>query len=694
MPAHIHAFPVSATNIKLKDSKGETYPITLDTDTFNRTGEDGDIPILPLNGGDEFSTDILGGSWHKGWDNNIDTFTASIDSGILRLTGVANQPIPLLDELELTVSMESPIDDTGTVNRDIRLWFYLTQDKTENDPSTDDNRLDIQLYVNDTGIIYLIEKKVGGAATETLASGYDYTMDTTHSTGDLEATIWRLVFNGKPGTTGATMSVYLKQSDTLANAESATEHEVTGSPFDVSDLEFNIGYPAYRINTKNATYFGTAYDSANRAASGYLRVTYPTQFKTCYDFTPSDYGKADVCLFDGDPDSGGVRVYDKDHTFTDDAYLQNGLIRIQIDTAVQYGLKLYGYIGGSWIQPMNAIRPRLDDSGVNISYPELLSIETDPSNPESITLKVRLRDSATLDLNYYADYEITLKRGSYSMEMECIGVVPTQDVRFGYFNTPTLRFGYAGDDEIGDDDINESGINTTLSDNFMIAFDDEGDAVLAGYTVNKKPTGTARFWANDGGELFFDNVDQADLLSTKFWLYIVPFNDVANLFVEAEDATLGGGASVVVDAAASDGQAVKIDQTVNRFCRYDITAGTTLPAGRYLAVYRARQVDVEDAKIYAFNITDSEYRNKEGTMVKIILTGSYSYYRVFFDIFDEDVSGGDTIALFFEKDDADTDEIRIDYFLIIPLSDGMNLPLDLAHNPLRSITQHPRLCVR
>ena len=120
------AFPIGATTQELVDKKGTTYDVS--SHTVTRTGEDGAIPILHMNVGDSFNGEILEGAWRKGWDSDIDTFTASIDSGILRLTGVAkvagtsgqgwinsHQPVPLLDELELTVSMELPVDDTGAV---------------------------------------------------------------------------------------------------------------------------------------------------------------------------------------------------------------------------------------------------------------------------------------------------------------------------------------------------------------------------------------------------------------------------------------------------------------------------------------------------------------------------------------------------------------------------------------------------
>jgi len=205
-------------------------------------------------------------------------------------------PVPLLDELEYTVSMEVPVDITA-VSRGIRIAHLIKQDKNELQPDTDNNFLHFRTYVDDSGLILQIYKEVNGDNT-LLASGYDYTMDTTAGVGNLEATIWRWVFNGKPGTPDATMSVYLKQSDTLVNAESATENEVTGSPFDLSDLAFSVGYPSYQIYTRNTTYFGSTYDSANRCASTYLRVKYPSSFALNYDFVPASYGLGEVELFD------------------------------------------------------------------------------------------------------------------------------------------------------------------------------------------------------------------------------------------------------------------------------------------------------------------------------------------------------------------------------------------------------------
>ena len=559
MPAHMMGLPVSATAPKIV-YKSEDYSLLLDTDTFDRAGEDGDIPIIPLCGGDKFVGEALEGEWRKGWSANISTFTATIDSGILHMTGVAkvagtsgwgcingHHPIPMLDELEVTVSMEVPVDDTGiTANRDIEFEFYIKQDKDETDPFGDDNYLVVYTNVSDLGLRLYIKKKVGGVLS-TIASGQDYTMAGDRGVGDLEATIWRLIPNGKPGTVGATLSVYLRQSDTLANAETATEHEVTGSPFDISDLAFNVGYPCYAIWTENTTYFGTAYDSADRAASGYLRVKYPPSFRTPYDFVDANYGEGSVELWDGDPAvAASSRVYDEDHPFTNDPYLQNGLLRLHIDGGVQYGLKLYGYYGAAWGMPADQIRFYLPDDAKALEHPFLEKVVQ--VTTEKIIVDVKMCDDNTNDDDYFLKIRLTLTRGSRVLKMTMRETYPVQTLRVWYYDSTVIRFGYVGDDEIGDDDMATDGENSTLTDNFLVALDDAGETCLSGMFTDEKPTAApAEFQAIDGGDLKLYDIAAGDVLTTTIWFYITPFSLVANLFEEAEDATISAAARSYLD---------------------------------------------------------------------------------------------------------------------------------------------------
>jgi len=708
VPAHVVAFPVSASAINLVDGDGEKYSVTLDTDTFDRAGEDGDIPVLPLNGGDEFVGEALEGQWHKGWDANIDTFTATIDSGTLRLTGVAkvagtggngwinsHHPAPLLDGLEYTVSLEVPVDDTGgTANRDIKLAHFIKQDKDELQPDSDNNYLQIEVDVDENGLTMYLRKEVNGVNT-TLDSGYDYTMDGTRSTGNLEATIWRLVFNGKPGTAGATLSVYLKQSDSLANAETATEHELDGSPYDISDLAFVIGYPSYRIYTENATYFGATYDSANRAASTYLRVNYDNSpFKIHYDFTPADYGEGDVELWDGDPDSGGVRVYDEDHEFANDPYLQNGLVRVHIDEGVQFGPKLFYWTGVAWNQPFTLIYPNMNTDNKTAWFLFLKQIKS--ISPEKVSISVRMEDTAVEDSDFYVDMEITLERGKYYLKFGFESVHPSQEITFVFKDSARDRFGYVCDNAIGDVDLLLSATNTTLTDNFLLMFDDMGSTVIGTMWINEKPDGVNKsFITFKGADLSIKSIAIVDQASTEVYLGFVPFSLVANLFEEAEDATLGGGATAAADAGASGGQAALLDAQ-NELVYYDITAGTDLPAGNYLVVWRARDTNqvAGDFSTIVVNTTDGANRNEYNATTSFTVTASYAYYSTFFFITDADVTGIDNIRIRVIKSQAGANNIYVDYFLIVPIGNGMNWSQDLAHSALRGVTQLPRLCER
>jgi len=708
MPAHMVGLPVSATNLSIS-REGESYPLLLDTDTFDRAGEDGDIPVLPLNGGDEFVGEALEGQWHKGLDANIDTFTATINSGVLRLTGVAkvagtagigwinsHHPIPMLDGLELTVSMEVPVDDTGiTANRDIVYGFFLKQDKNEVVPTNDNNYINIRTLVNENGLILYLRKRVNGIVT-TLDSGYDYTMDGTQSTGNLEATIWRLVFNGKPGTPGATLSVYLKQSDTLANAETATENELDGSPYDISDLAFVIGYPSYRIYTQNTTYFGATYDSANRAASTYLRVNYDNSpFKVHYDFTPADYGEGDVMLFDGDPDSGGVRVYDEDHEFANDVYLQNGLIRLHLNEAVVFGCLFELYTGAAYTEAIDHHGYALQTSAKNLSYPHLVNVVY--LSPEKIVLSIKLTDTASNDDDYYIIETVTLVRGAYYFKASPQQAYPLETTYLIHYNSPTPRFGYVGDNGIGDTDLAITGNNATLTDNFLIAFDDvDANNKLISLSTDKEPDDApTRFQAFQGGSLYIQNYVPQTLLSTDFFLGFSQFSNVSNLFEEAEDGVLEGGASSDADAGASGGAAAKYDAQSERSI-HRLTAGTDLPAGRYLAVFRMRDTNqvADDVGLRAWNQTDNEYRNREGKTKTITVTATYAYYGLIFDITDADATGTDLIKIYSQKNLADANTVYEDYILIIPIGNGMNWSQDLAHSALRGVTQLPRLCER
>jgi hypothetical protein len=292
MPAYELAFPVGAYNLKIKKDTYE-YPVLAGTDTFTRTGLDGAEIILPLNGGDEFIGEVLEGQWlPKGWDANISTFIALITGGDLNLGGVAavagtagngwvngNNPVVLMDEAELTFEMEVPVSDTGAAaDRDIYFDFLLTKNKMTAQPSTDTDLVLFEVYVDENGLLLNIVKRVDSAWT-TIFDGSTYDDASVIDPAANRFVIWRVVFHeADEDNDYRHMHVYLKQAASRADAETADENELSTSPYDISDWRFTVAYPAWLIYTMNATYFG----SGNRAASDYLRVSYP-DYERRYD---------------------------------------------------------------------------------------------------------------------------------------------------------------------------------------------------------------------------------------------------------------------------------------------------------------------------------------------------------------------------------------------------------------------------
>lgn len=132
------------------------------------------------------------------------------------------------------------------------------------------------------------------------------------------------------------------------------------------------------------------------------------------------------------------------------------------------------------------------------------------------------------------------------------------------------------------------------------------------------------------------------------------------------------------------------------YVQYDLTAGTDIQMGRYLAVIRARDTNQipNDLAFYVENTTDSSYRNEENEEVTLTLTSSYAYYNLVFDVTDADVDGGDTIRIGCYKSTGWINEIYVDDFIVVPIGNGESYPQDLAHNALREVNQKRRMVRR
>jgi len=400
-------------------------------------------------------------------------------------------------------------------------------------------------------------------------------------------------------------------------------------------------------------------------------------------------------------------------------------------------------------------------------------------SPEKIVIKIRLTDTETNDEDYYVDVIITLKRGKNHFTSEPTNIYPIQPTYFNTYGSPLHRFGYAGDNVVGDSDIGVSGDNTTLSDNFLEVFDDDGEPILVFCEASKKPDDAPkRFHVYLGGVIYIMDYVGSTLITTKIVVGATPFSLVANLFCEAEDGTLGAGtARLFTDPTgastyvrARSGNALDTTQTLTiygdtaagratdtidlngvnwvngsvdftrvyilhldgatlgnitvqgsdagavhvipiatthvdncvildaqtEYVRYDFIAGTDLPSGRYLAVFRIKDTDEveDDVELKITNFTDTEQRGEAGEPVNKTVTTAYAYYSEVFDITDADVTDTDALRITVTKDLVDGNTISVDYFLIIPIGDGESWPQDLAHAAMRSFNKPRRLFTR
>ena len=665
MPNYEIALPPGAKNIKIKTA---TQEIPVDW-YFYRHGKDGSDVIVPLFGGDEFVGEVLEGNWLKGDDGSIQgPFTAKLNgSGGLELTGksdnagtwrygwISNKSkIPFLDDLTIDVHLRLPSHASAY---GFQIEFHISNSISGN-PHYHSDEIRLVLLTDVSAYKIRITKTVKGETSTLL-----FDTPVTNSEG-----IFRIKFEENKSGHNHTHIYYHDGSGVIDESVD----EVSGSPFSL-DLAINFGYPHFEIGTGETT---------NRTVSSdFVRVTYP-DFKVVYDLDDVDVNKGDVKVWDtmGSSDEfDWQRVFDVNHQFVGDCVVENGLIRLWINGGTHQGLKFYWWNGSSWtLQTSDFGIHRVNDC----DYPFLLSLNS--VSTESASVNIRLEDTSTQDSDYFVDIQITLRRGSYVFEIDFQRAYPSGAIE------PDLRefgggFIYVQDDLIGGGKVGLTANNPTMTDNHIIAFNDTGNSVLVIVATNKKPAGgSRRFRSWMGTTIELETIDFDDIEATKMYLMFIPFGQVANLFKEAEDATLYGGATVDTTQTDDSGDSVLLDAP-DEMVFFQLVGDLDLPKGRYLIVVRAKDTNqvTNDLVIVARNVTDSSRLEESNTWENYYtLTSSFAYYTLVFDIDDDDV--GDTLEFQAKKITTNANSIYIDYFLIIPISNGESWPQDLAHNALRT----------
>ncbi len=525
-------------------------------ETFLRVGEDGSEPIFSLIGTKKFFGEVLSGLWLKHDDGVlVGPWTALLNAGDLELTGAAavagnfddgwiisKNHLYMFPGTFYDVHMKMPAHATAT--RFFWMGFYFISHHHEASPESSEDHLSIILGTDDTNYLIYIHKHVAGVSSDIYPAAIVVNAEGTFRVKRELDGDYTFYYHVGPGA-----------------IDEATDEIVAKSDI---GLNFDFGEISYSFNSSDA--------ALRILVSEKLDISYPN-FEAKYDLEDADINKGDVQIFDGDPDASGIQVFDEDHNFADECYIQNGLIRLHIDEGVRYGLNLYSYIGGSWVLPFDRIfRPYLLDNTTILEYYFVKRVIY--YSVDKIVLQIRVEDSNIQDGDYYVDFNITIERGKYNFSLEFDDVHPTQNI-YVYFekSSPASRFGYVGDAGvfgIGDDDLNLYVTNTTMSDNFLMSFDPDQTAVLGLMATSLKPSTTGRFIHAAESLLSIRTFTPANLKTVKLFFGLIPYVLIADLFKEAEDATTDG--DIEADPTASGGFRVKLNAQ-NEYVQWDRSLG-------------------------------------------------------------------------------------------------------------------------
>jgi len=407
-------------------------------------------------------------------------------------------------------------------------------------------------------------------------------------------------------------------------------------------------------------------------STNFIRVTYP-DFTIKYDLDDADVNKGDVKVWDTrgtDTESEWQRVFDPSHVFVGDCVVENGLIRINLRRQ-KNGL-VYYWDGNNWAGGYKfGFRT---DSYENHGY--IYDLKIAKVNCDIAAINIHWK-GGTGNPSEWLKETLTLERGKYYWIEEVI------DKYNNEYSTCLYAAGFRifyGNDEVRDYDLSLYSPIGLDNNNYVVAIDETPTNVLLGIWSDKIDNVAVIYQL-----LRFDTPVQ-----NRWGFFVIPFSKVANLFKEAENATLGSGATVDTTQTDDSGDSVLLDAQ-NESISYYFTGVTDLPKGRYIAFIRAKDTNqvTNDFRLHVQNDTDGRILNEEGGFVYKTLTSSFSYYGVVFDITDDD--DGDTCRVTALKAQTDANSIYVDYFLIVPISNGESWPQDLAHNAMRTYTKRWRV---
>lgn len=655
-------------------------PIPLDPNYYLDSGE-GDLRPTLYVGDSGFDGDCLEGFWKKGNDGSIVTPVSKLDgSGKLVMSGASDagsaryhwirseHPIFMMEGLELEVVLEVPTSVSSGKAVFNQFYVFESASTLPGSPDSEFNGFGLSLRNNNGVLEFNLSKEVDGSWTTVIDWG-EYALTN-------ENVAFKFVFHLSEGH----VHFYYDDGESETWVEPPAE-----SPANLGLLTY--AFPNFRMRTDDTT------DRTIKSDS--LRVTYPRGFRALYDMALSSLHYGHVTVFEDVAGTPDLQVYDETHKFTpgNGFYIQNDFVRLYVALAYEYGLGFFFWdnTGVTYRQPNDAVGfkfTNLAAGAIALNYPFFKHFTH--FSREKVVAVFRMQDSAVDDEDYYLDLEVTLERGKRYFLFKVLKVYPVDEFWvWCWDNSSFPRFGYVGGQTypqkcVADNTLSEAFNYTDLKDNFGIQFDPDvaTKKCLCGMAFKTKPDGTLKRFQNYEAGFYYQDANP-NQLPFEFIYYMVEFLTVADLHFEAEDGAIGGSASVDNSLGDDSGDSVKLIAQWDYVHEWMSDALAKLPKGKYLFAARIKDLNqiASEVQMSVWNNSDLRYLNEEMDWITFAVTGSFLWYGVLFDMTDEE--DGDAVYFRIRKATATSNSVWVDEWIYLPMSDGINMPLDLAHNFLR-----------
>jgi len=355
-------------------------------------------------------------------------------------------------------------------------------------------------------------------------------------------------------------------------------------------------------------------------------------------------------------ESTWIRVYNADHVFTGDIYIENGLVREQIVTTGT-SRKLYSYDSTGQVWNQYATEEAFFQSVAGYNY-IVDTVRFTELTPDRIELEMSVHASSYPETTAKAKKYIT--RGQYSIYSFLDSSTARHDINV------VFDYGFQSNNFIADKILAQG---TAGSTEYGIVFSITQDFI---YMINRPDSHIIEI-ASNGTEIYASD-------SEEIFESIIPF-DTSKLFKECEDMTLGGGTTYYtgVDASPKTGNTGVNLPSQYQFSKYSVISGTDLPSGTYKLFVRAKDTNqvTDDLRLYVYNESESE----SIANIYFTLTSDFEYYVL--DVTLSTGIEGDTLKINCEKATTGSNTITVDYILWVPItSPNGNFPQDISHQSL------------